>query len=301
VIEAAILTAILARLAHALARSPLHYRPLVVDGIALGWLDDARATRLAQIAPASFAVDSAAVGFAPRLRDCYARSAAIAEVALTLRAEGALPGWRDERYSVAPAFGAQATFVLERGAARWFGVHTYAAHVNGLAQRDGRPRMWLARRSLVKAVDPELLDNLVGGGISAGMSIADTVVKEAFEEAGIAADLARRTVPAGAIHVQRALADGLQRETLYVHDLDLPADFVPANQDGEAVGHYLVDYTDAARIITQSQGPDEMTVDASLVVLDCLLRKGAVAADSPLRTALVAWCSADPDTRPGRV
>lgn len=300
-IEAAILTAIHVRLAHALARSPLHYRPLVVDGIALGWLDDARAIRLAQIAPATFAVDTAAVRFAPRVRDSSARSAAIAEVALTLRAEGALPGWRDELYSVAPAFGTQATFVLERGAARWFGVHTYAAHVNGLSQRDGHSRMWLARRSPVKAVDPALLDNLVGGGIAAGMDIAGTVVKEAFEEAGIAADLARRAAPTGAIHVKRACADGLQRETLYVHDLDLPADFVPANQDGEAVGHRLVDYADAARIIAQSHGPDEMTVDASLVVLDCLLRKGIVAADLPLRTALAAWCGAGPETRPGSV
>ncbi len=300
-IEAAILTAIHVRLAHALAQSTLHYRPLVVDGIALGWLDDARAIRLAQIAPASFVVDAAAVGFAPRLRNSNARSAAIAEVALTLRAEGALPGWRDELYSVAPAFGT-------------------ASHVRARARRCALvrrthlrcPRQWplpACRPSADVACAsqpgesgrPGLLDNLVGGGIAAGMDIAGTVVKEAFEEAGIAADLARRTAPTGAIHVKRALADGLQRETLYVHDLDLPADFVPANQDGEAVAHRLVDFADAARIIAQSQGPDEMTVDASLVVLDCLLRKGTVAADSPLHTALVAWCSTGPDTRPGSV
>ena len=37
------------------------------------------------------------------------------------------------------------------------------------------------------------------------------------------------------------LPDGLQRETVFVHDLVLPPDFVPANQDGEAVEHRLVD------------------------------------------------------------
>ena len=45
-------------------------------------------------------------------------------------------------------------FELERAAARYFGVHTYAAHVNGLVRGERRRRMWLARRSATKAIDP---------------------------------------------------------------------------------------------------------------------------------------------------
>ena len=64
--------------------------------------------------------------------------------------------------------------------------------------------------------------------------------------------------------------DGLQVETLFVHDLALPPDFVPCNQDGEVCGHRLVGLGEAARLVAQDSGSDEVTVDASLVVLDYL-------------------------------
>jgi len=277
----AILPAIHARLAAALAAPHPRYRPLLVDGIALGALDDARADRLRHF-PA-FAVSSAQVAFAPALARATAneRSAVLAEVALALRAEGALPAWRDELYAVAPAFGAPAAFLLERGAARWFGVPTYAAHVNGTTVRAGATHLWFARRSPSKAVDPGLLDNLVGGGIAAGAGVRATVVREAWEEAGIAGELAARAQPAGIVHVRRALPDGLQDEVLFVHDLALPVDFVPANQDGEAVEHRLVDADGAARLIAAATGADVVTIDASLVVLDFLLRHGAFTSDAP--------------------
>lgn len=278
----AILTAIHARLAHALCKPHPRYRPWIVDGAALGWLDDARATRLAAF-PAVFQVESSSVKLAPALRDAPApvRSAALAEIATTLRDEGALPAWRDELYAIGPAFGAVPAFVLERGAARWFGVRTYAAHVNGVTTRDGIAHLWFARRSATKAVDPGMLDNLVGGGIAAGASVRDTVVREAWEEAGIHADVAAIARPAGVVHVRRALADGLQNETVFVHDLALPPAFVPANQDGEAFDHRLVDAGAAAGLIAATAGPDVVTIDASLVVLDFLLRHASFAADAP--------------------
>ena len=52
----------------------------------------------------------------------------------------------------------------------------------------------------------------------------------------------------------------------------MPPDFVPCNQDGEVAGHRLVDLGEAARLAAQEDGPDEVTIDASLVVLDYLLR-----------------------------
>ena len=61
-----------------------------------------------------------------------------------------------------------------------------------------------------------------------------------------------------------------------MHDLWLPGDFAPANQDGEAIEHRLVAMDDAARLDrARPEGPDEVTADASLVVLDFLLRHGA--------------------------
>jgi 8-oxo-dGTP pyrophosphatase MutT (NUDIX family) len=148
--------------------------------------------------------------------------------------------------------------------------------------------MWIARRSPDKAIDPGLLDNLVGGGIAAGADVAHTVVKEAWEEAGIPAPRARSAVPTGAVHICRAQPDGLQRETIFVHDLALPVDFAPAGQDGEVVDHRLLPLAEAARLIASADGPDVVTADASLVILDCLLRRGLIAPDLPDYLALEA-------------
>lgn len=278
-IDAAILAAIEARLLRDLALPAVRYRPLVVGGVPLGLLDDARATRLAQFD--SLRVTSEAITLDAALASRDARSAALENIALALRAEGALPAWRDERFAVAPEFGEAPLFLIERGAARYFGVRTWAAHVNGIVHRQAGAQMWLARRSPQKAVDPGLLDNLVGGGIAAGFRADQTVVKEAWEEAGIPAPLARAARPAGVVHSRKPTVDGLQRETIFVNDLALPPDFIPANQDGEAVEHRLVGLDAAARMIAQPAGPDEVTLDASLVVLDYLVRNGTLQPDQP--------------------
>lgn len=297
VIEPAILAAIHARLDRALQTPAARLRPFVVAGTTLGFVDDTRAARLAQFGSRAFRVDTHHVELAADLHDEPSRSAAMADVARILRSEGALPGWRDELYRIAPAFEAPASLHLERGAARYFGFRTWAAHVNGIVCTARSASMWLARRSMTKATDPGMLDNLVGGGIAAGLSVAATVIKEAWEEAGIGAALASTARSASVVHVLRALPDGLQRETVFAHDLDLPADFHPVNQDGEATEHRLVDVVDAARAIANDSGPDEVTVDASVVVVDFLLRHGLVGCDAPIRGALEALCrrgSGDP-------
>ena len=285
-IDDAILAAIEARLVRAGEPPPLPLRPFAVDGVPLGAVDDERAARLARFD--CFRVTREAVALDARLATAPARSAAFAEVVAVLRGEGALPAWRDELFAVARDFGDAPLFVIERGAARYFGVMTYAAHVNGMTQTDGEPTMWLARRSPRKAVDPGLLDNLVGGGIGAGFRVDETVVKEAWEEAGIDTALARRARPAGVLHSRRAMIDGLQREVLFVHDLALPPGFVPVNQDGEAVEHRLVTLREAALAITSTRTGHEVTPDASLVVLDYLLRQGAIQPDQPRYRALAA-------------
>jgi 8-oxo-dGTP pyrophosphatase MutT (NUDIX family) len=136
--------------------------------------------------------------------------------------------------------------------------------------------MWLARRSATKAIDPGLLDNLVGGGIASGITIVDTVVKESWEEAGILTAMATQATRARRAHRFREQRDGIQHETIYAHDLWLPPDWTPANQDGEAVEHRLVTLAEAADIVGSETPPDVMTADASLVALDCLVRLGAM-------------------------
>jgi 8-oxo-dGTP pyrophosphatase MutT (NUDIX family) len=276
---------ILQRLGRVLAAPARVYRPLRVGSAIAGWLDADRIARIAQFG-AIFTLNSDGIAFHPALRDEAARSEALSGVAATLAAEGALTPWRDELYAVAPTFGAPPWFRLERAAARYFGVHTWAVHINGVVRGAPEATMWLARRSADKAIDPLQLDNLVGGGIAAGADIAETLAKEAWEEAGIPRALATQAQRAGALHIYRDQPDGLQSETIFVHDLWLPDEFAPSNQDGEAIEHRRVAMDEAARLIALTIGCDVVTADASLVIVDFLLRRGAIDPASPACTGL---------------
>ena len=286
-IPGGIVAAIHARLAHALAPPDACYTPFLVGRHTVGWLDPARAEVLAAQGEV-LDIGADGVRFAAGIASPADRTAALDRVAAALAAAGRLTAWRDERYAVAPAFGAEPLLLLERAAARFFGIRTYAAHVNGLVHRGDQAQMWIARRSPHKAIDPGLLDNLVGGGIAAGAGVRHTVIKEAWEEAGIPAPLAAQSRAAGAVHICREQPDGLQRETIFVHDFWLPADFVPGGQDGEVVGHRLVPLAEAARLVANATGDDVVTADAGLVMLDCLIRQGMIAPDAPEFLALDA-------------
>lgn len=286
-IEDAIVAAIERRLAQALAPPREAGVALKVDGVTAGRMNGARAARLAGFGDV-FVRTPGALEFVPELDDPPRRTAALERVTRTLAGEGALTAWRNELYAAAPAFAAPPWFLIERAAARYFGIHTCAVHVNGLVRRADGIAMWIARRSATKAIDPGLLDNLVGGGIAAGDTIVSTLVREAGEEAGVPESLARKAVAAGAVHILRTQPDGIQHETIFVHDLWLPEDFVPVAVDGEVVATTLVPLARAARIAACASGPDAATADAALVIADCLLRHGAISSSTPAGRALGA-------------
>lgn len=280
-------TRILQRFARDLAPPAVLLVPLRVDGAIAGHLTPERATRLLDFAPL-FARDAEGIALRARPDTAVARTEALDRVSRTLAQEGALTAWRNERYAVAPAFGAPPWFHLERAAARYFGIRTHAAHVNGLARKGDDVTMWVARRSGAKAIDPGMLDNLVGGGIAADIGVAETVVKESWEEAGIDAALAATAQLTGTLRVTRLLPDGLQDETLFVHDLWLPASFTPTNQDGEAQDQARMSLPEVATIVARAEGDQAMTVDASLVALTVLLRERVFAEDRAEEAAIAA-------------
>lgn len=265
---------------------------MTAEGHALAWVDPGRAKRLLDF-DAVFVRDAADLAFAPELNNERSRTDALAEVTRVLATEGALTAWRDEMYAVATSLHGAPLFRLERAAARYFGIVTYAAHVNGLIQRDGELFMWIARRSMAKAIDPGQLDNLVGGGIRAGTTVNETMRREAWEEAGIDDAVSANAYAVNAVRICRGRPDGLQREVVHVFDLVLPMDFTPRGVDGEAVEHRLVPTAEAARLIALEDGPDVVTADASLVIMDCLMRHGCLDPDSAhyLMLAAVRWPS----------
>jgi hypothetical protein len=69
-----------------------------------------------------------------------------------------------------------------------------------------------------------------------------------------------------------------------VHDLWLPAKFTPANQDGEVVEHRLCGPEAVLAVLAS----DDITADASLVIVDLLLRGGHIERSDPAFAALDA-------------
>ncbi|HEY5365390.1 MAG TPA: DUF4743 domain-containing protein [Casimicrobiaceae bacterium] len=287
--RSAILAAIRERLSAELTPPAIAWVRFEVDGRLAGLLTRARVERLAGF-PRIFRIDGAGVSFAAGLATQTARTDAMAEVAGALAASGELTAWRNERYAVRAAFDSPPWFFLERSCARWFGVLTWATHVNGeCVGVDGRA-LWFARRSPDKSIDPGRFDTLVGGGIAELEAVAPAMQRESWEEAGIDARTASTARAAGHVSVTHAAEDGLQRATIFVYDLALPKDFVPDNQDGEAVEHRLLALADAAALIAATRGHDTTTLDACVVTLDYLLRQADWPVAEDERDALAALC-----------
>ena len=99
-----------------------------------------------------------------------------------------------------------------------------------------------------------LLDSLVGGGLVAGMTVAETVVKEAMEEANVPEALAATATLAGSISFffrsESNLLPNTEWFTGFVFDLELPESFEPGNNDGEVSGFELMSVKDIVSIIT---------------------------------------------------
>jgi 8-oxo-dGTP pyrophosphatase MutT (NUDIX family) len=250
--------------------------PFYVKEHVVGWLRPSFADQLRRW-PHVFEVGEAFAMLKTKPDTPQGRTAAVAEVIQELAHEGVISGWRDEMVSVMPHYGQPELLRMERAASRHFGIMGYGTHLNGFVRRGGMVHAWVARRSADKSVDPDKLDNLVGGRISAGLSVDETLRKEAWEEAGIAPALLAGLNVVSAVRVEYSVPEGLHREVLFVHDLWLPDDFKPANQDGEVADMRCVPVEE----VLQSILAGEFTLDAGVVMIDGLLRLGALLPEDP--------------------
>src|SRR5512140_1965064 len=251
--------------------------PFYVREFAVGWIRPSLADQLRRW-PHVFDVAGSYVSLRVSPDTPAARTAAMAEVCRELARDGVIRGWRDEPVSIAAHYAAPELFRVERAATRPFGFMSYGVHLNGFTRRKGGlEQAWIARRSPNKAVDPDRLDNLVGGRIAAGLSVDETLRKEAWEEAGIAPSLLAGLNCMGAVRVEYSVPEGLHREILFVHDLWLPTEFKPVNQDGEVSEIRLMPLED----VVQALLTGDFTLDAGAVMIDGLLRLGAVMPEDP--------------------
>ena len=250
--------------------------PFTVDGVLAGWMRRSFAERLEDW-PEYFTVRPRGIGMLNHFETPEHRSAAIAEVVETLAGQGVIAGWRGELVSATEGFYTTPLFHIERAATRYFGLTMYSSHLNGLTLRDGIPHMWIATRADNRPIDPGKLDNLAAGRIPRGSSPFDTLIRESDEEAGIGGELARAANGAGAVRCKREVEEGLHNEIIFVHDLMLPENFEPANRDGEVAGFACLPIGEVMALLNST--PELFTVDAAVVALDCLIRRGHIGSD----------------------
>jgi 8-oxo-dGTP pyrophosphatase MutT (NUDIX family) len=255
---------------------PARIVPFIAEGKRVGWLRRDNAAALARF-PRVFAVEAECVRLIAT-GDVDTVSAAVDEVVEELVVHNHVPKWRNETFDVMPRWGDNAIFRLDRGAVPFFGVRAYGVHLNGYRRDGDRLYLWVGRRAPNKRIAPDKLDNIVAGGIGNGHGIVATLYKEAEEEGGIPARLIDRAVSVGAVTYLMETELGIRDDVLFTYDLEMPADFVPQNSDGELVEFTLMP---AASVLQRIRTTDDFKFNVNLVILDFAIRHGLIAVDDP--------------------
>ena len=250
---------------HSMPRfTPTDELRLHIDDVALGWVRPAVADALVALAGAH-AVRKAESLHMRAGSDSVGRSIVVQHWAHALHEQGLLHNWRDEPMTLQHQ--SSNFLTTERAAFRSLGMATQSVHLNGwLASPDGM-QIWVAERSHHKFVDPGKLDNLVGGGLASGETVAVGLAREAWEEAGL---LFRHVPsPVAQLRINRRIGEGVQDECIHVFDAYLPAHFNALNQDGEVAHAGLMPVADALLLVLAGR----FTWDAALVFIYGLLRQ----------------------------
>ncbi|KAI8320637.1 hypothetical protein GQ54DRAFT_298493 [Martensiomyces pterosporus] len=211
------------------------------------------------------------------------RSAAVASLLSVLRSEHAwrsLGKWRNELY---PVYGDSedaegVALMVERASSYNFGIRTFGVHINGIVTdpASGEVKMWVAKRSLQKQTWPGYLDQFVAGGIGNGASVWESVIKECEEEGGVPRNIAERTKFAGTIQYYTRSDLGLQPETQFVFDLELPKEFEPYPNDGEVDSFYLWPLD----VVIDKLRKNLFKPNCAVCVVDFLIRHGHLTPDN---------------------
>jgi len=249
-------------LVHANEPLPTHWLRLVLDRRNCGWLDRQTARCLLQ-PPSRFELDGDRLTLAEDSHDAQARSHAMHWAARRLYKAGIVRAWRSEQLDVWSDDG-RSMATIERAACRALGIETRSVQLNAF-RPDGS--LVVARRAAHKLTDPNRWDNLAGGMIAAGEDDHEALVREAYEEGGLR--MAHLPVERGSrFRMQRMVTEGLMIETVQVFDTQLPADFVPANVDGEVSAFDALPVGVTVDAIERG----EFTLQASMAILDTLRR-----------------------------
>jgi len=174
---------------------------------------------------------------------------------------------------------------LDRGALPSFGVIGVGVHLNGLVRRADGAHLWVGKRAADKKLDPGKLDHLVAGGVPAGLSPFETLVKEGEEEASLPPNLTAQAKQVARFSYNMERPEGLRRDVIYAYDLNLPESFTPVPADGEVEHFELWPLT---KVYDALSTTDDFKFNVTLVLIDLLIRENLVTgpAAQQLRAAL---------------
>lgn len=230
--------------------------------------------------PEVFSITAESMTFAENITEPHERSNALDKVLRDFKAKNTflpLSGWRDECYEIKRIFSEPALFRIERSASPLFGMRKYGVQITGYVNHSTKGLcIWFQKRSPTKPTWPNMMDNFVGGGITEGISVLDTAVKEAGEEADVPAEIAANLRAAGTVSFFHESDRGIHPNTEFVFDLELPEDFVPHNNDGEVSDWQLVPVDQVVEVICS----EDFKITSSPVVVDWLIRQGIVTHDN---------------------
>jgi len=227
-----------------------------------------------------FDITNERITFVEALDDVSKRNTALDQVLRDLRGKDLLTplkGWRDECYEIKRKFSESPLFKIERSASPLFGMRKYGVQINGYVNHSTLGLcIWFQRRSPTKPTWPNMMDNFVGGGISEGINVLETAIKEAAEEANVPKELSANLISTGSVSFFHESTRGIHPNTEFVFDLELPERFVPHNNDGEVSGWQLVPVDQVVNIICS----EDFKITSSPVVIDWLIRRGIITVDN---------------------
>ena len=254
-----------------------NYVSLVVDGDAVGHIRKDNLAHLDRF-PDVFVRAGQSVSLAPNIESYEDRTAAVDMVVRALFEDGVLTGWRGEPYPVGGQWGGPHAFEVERAAAPFLGARAYGVHINGYVRKENGLHMWIARRADDRPVCPGQFDNMIAGGQPVTLSLKENVIKEAGEEAGVPPDLAATALPTGAITYCAESDIGLKPDIMFCWDLELPADFMPLNADGEIAEFRLLPAAEVMEIVDTTF---DFKFNCNLVIVDFCIRHGILPPEHP--------------------
>jgi len=115
------------------------------------------------------------------------------------------------------------------------------------------------------------------GGVTAGLTLSEVLVKEANEEASIPSSISTNGSLTTFVQYCYHMDHFIKRELNFVFDLELPPDFTPSTNDGETVDFKCVKLDENCDIFDQ---PAEWKPNCFAITFDFAVRNGIYQPDA---------------------